>query len=730
MPRGVARLLALLAVAAVLPTLLLGAPTAPAAADTQPIEVLIESVTPALPTRADDLTIGGRIANTSDTEIALPQVQLRLSPLQLNSRGEITQVLDGTTDRTGLAIPDTLTSLGPTLAPGQQAQFQLSVPVKDLALAPELAGVFAIFVEALSGDVPVVEAGTVFPWFPQGAKLRPTRLAWVWPITQRPAMAADELVTDPALPAEFTPDGRLGRLIDAGQRYPVAWLLDTATWQTAAAMADGYRVAGPGGPQPGDQTTAAEQFAARMRTIMASGAATVSQFAMADADALQRGGLTQYVVRSASLPKVLSEQIASGTPPDELFDAPNGSIDPAALETLVDAGMREVLLGDRFFPPDPPLAYTPSGVTPISVAGNDVTGLLGDQILNRVLQLPLDTAAQRSRAKQEFLTQTALITLELPTDPRRVVVAPPPLWDPPKDWLDNLLRVVTKASWVRLASLADVAAATPVPRAATGYDQDSERGELPPDYIARIGALDEELDRLSRVAVDPAGFGESFSVALQRAASALWRFDEDGRNAFLDTIDRQIQEQKRKVRVVSSGTVTLAGDSGVVPLTIANDLDRPVSVGIELATTNPITLQYTPIDPVRIDAQEKAGVEVPVRVVGSQPMTVNVVLTDRDGRVYDDSATLELRSTASSRIATLVAVVGGVALVILVALNLFRRHRNSLATPASDELAETLSDEDAEADEAEAEEDDAEAPAEDLDGDAEEGDPHDGGHRV
>lgn len=75
-------------------------------------------------------------------------------------------------------------------------------------------------------------------------------------------------------------------------------------------------------------------------------------------------------------------------------------------------------------------------------------------------------------------------------------------------------------------------------------------------------------------------------------------------------------------------------------------------------------------------------------------------------------------------------MVGGVALVILVALNLFRRHRNSLATPASDELAEALSDEDAEADEAEAEEDDAEAPTEDLDGDADEGDPHDGGHRV
>ena len=96
---------------------------------------------------------------------------------------------------------------------------------------------------------------------------------------------------------------------------------------------------------------------------------------------------------------------------------------------------------------------------------------------------------------------------------------------------------------------------------------------------------------------------------------------------------------------------------------------------------------------------------MPVRVAGGQPMTVNVVLTDRDGRVYDDSAELELRSTASSRIATVVAVVGGVALVVLVSLNLFRRHRNAKLRPTPDEDAEAESDEDAEADEDLAEDD-------------------------
>lgn len=259
-------------------------------------------------------------------------------------------------------------------------------------------------------------------------------------------------------------------------------------------------------------------------------------------------------------------------------------------------------MNERVFPPEPPISYTPSGVTAVTVGGTEVTGLLSDQMLGRTLARPLTTAADRSRAKQEFLAQTALITLELPNEPRSVIASPPPLWDPPQAWLKRLVAAMSQADWVDLVDLSQVAQATSVPRVDNGYSEADRRRELPQEYIGRIKNLDDQLDRLSRIVIDPAGYGESFSLAIQRAGSALWRPDDSGRMLFLDTIEQQIQEQKRKVRVVSSGTVTLAGDSGIVPLTIANDLDRPVSVGVQLSTTNPITLQYTPIDPVRMDA--------------------------------------------------------------------------------------------------------------------------------
>ena len=659
-------------------------PTAPAVAEDAPAQVLIESVVPGAPQPKQTLRVSGRVANTGDAEIALPRMELRLSPLPLNSRGEINEVLDGSTERTGNALPATAVDLGASLVPGQQRNFTLSVPMSELGLDPAAAGVYAVFAELMSGELTIAQQGTTVPWFPPDAEYEASRLAWVWPITQRPALAADDLVIDPALPDEFAAGGRLSRLLDAGSRLRVSWLIDTATVDTARVLADGYQVPGPDGPEPGEQTDAAGQFADRLTGILSSQPTTITQYAWADDDALQRAGLDQFVVRSASLPSVTVDDEARGAPTQLAFAAPGGNSDESTLQALVDAGVRELLLSDQYYPPDPPTSFTPSGVTDVSVNGTETTGLLSDRLLSRSLARPLDTAADRSRARQAFLADTALLTLELPTESRSVIADAPLLWDPPERWLAGLARAVADAPWIRLVPLETVADATQTPRLALGYSDANRRRELPPDYTRRIGELDRELDQLTRIVVDPTGYGESFRLALQRSGSALWRDDEAGRTTFLDTIATQLQEQKDKVRVVSSGTVTLAGDSGVVPLTIANDLDRPVTVGVQLATDNPITLQYTPPEPIRIEAKEKSGVEVPVRVVGSQTMTVSIVLTDSEGELYDDSASIELRSTAASRVATIVVGVGAVALVILVSLNLMRRRRNRTDEPTPD----------------------------------------------
>ena len=425
--------------------------------------------------------------------------------------------------------------------------------------------------------------------------------------------------------------------------------------------------------QPGDSTDDAESFAAQLNQVAQAPSVVLPQFAADDADALQRAAMIPSLIRSATLPGVIKEQLNKGSNAQTVFVAPGGTSNESSLASLVDAGTRVVIMDDTTFPPDPTVSYTPSGITSMTAGGASIDVLLNDTRLAEHLSGPFATAAARSTARQAFLTETAMITLERPAEVRNVVALPSLTWDPPREWLAGVMRDIRSADWIRMVNLQTVLDSTPVPRDRRAYGPAAVERELPQQYMDRVRGLQEELERLSRVVNDPTGFGESFTLALQRASSSLWRTAPSARNLLVETIGAQLAVEREKLRVVSSGTVTLAGESGTLPLTIANDLDRAVTVGLELRTENAIRLQYTPPDPVRVDAQTKKSIEVPVRVVGSQPMSVDVILTDRDGEEFNNSATLELRSTAATQIASVIVGVGGIALAFLVVMNLWRR---------------------------------------------------------
>ncbi len=667
----------------------IGLVTAPAAAGApatqlragQP-EVLIDSVTPHAPRRRGSVTIQGRLANGGDTTLADPVVQIRFSPTPLLSREEVGLILSGESLRAGTVLPDTIKALNTDLAPGQQVGFRLTTPVRALNL-PESAGVYAFFVEALAGGVTQATSGTVVPWFPQTAEYEPSQLSLLWPVTQRPAVAANRLVVDPRVAEEYEPGGRLERLIRLGDTAAVTWLVDTATLQTSREMAGGYQVLTGGREEPGGSAGAARNIAEQLSAAVSNKPwVLLPQFAIADDDALAEGGLTSMVVRSASLPLVIRDSATPGSTAGLGYVTEPGAQRTQSLTTLVDAGVRVALMSDASFPPDPELPYTPSGVTSVDAAGTSIAVVLSDSRLATYLDGPFTTSAERSAALQGILADTAMITLERPAEPRNVAALPPLLWDPPRRWVNQLLKQLTDASWIRLVGVDTIlTGGGEVPRQDLGSTPGKGSETLPKRYIRRIERLQEDLEGLTRIVDEPDGFGESFTLALQRASSAHWRRHRNGRQRLLNTVAAQLQTERDRVRVVSSGTVTLAGDSGIVPLTIANDLDRSVTVSAQLRPQEGIGLDYEQPEPVSIDAEAKAGLEIPVRVIGSQAMTVNVVITDSEGQPFSDSASFELRSTAATRIAGVIVGVGGTAFAILVVLNLWRRRRNREQDP-------------------------------------------------
>jgi hypothetical protein len=140
--------------------------------------------------------------------------------------------------------------------------------------------------------------------------------------------------------------------------------------------------------------------------------------------------------------------------------------------------------------------------------------------------------------------------------------------------------------------------------------------------------------------------------------------------------------------VLSRAPVTLPGDSGVIPVTVANDLGRPARVGVRLVGTPATRFTAADVAPVTLAPGEKATLEVSARVLGTGPVTVAISLLTPDGRPFGPPVLTEVRSAAYARAAQW--VVGGLfgVLVILLGVNFVRRRRpgaSGVDAPAASE---------------------------------------------
>jgi hypothetical protein len=129
--------------------------------------------------------------------------------------------------------------------------------------------------------------------------------------------------------------------------------------------------------------------------------------------------------------------------------------------------------------------------------------------------------------------------------------------------------------------------------------------------------------------------------------------------------------------VLSSGTVIFSGDAGRVPVTIANDGEQAVTVGLALIGQPSARLESAPLAGIRVDPGKKVSVDLEARVVGGEPLSVAVQLLTPSGSRYGSPATISLVSTAYSRAAGWVVAAAFAALAAFVVIGITRRIRRS-----------------------------------------------------
>lgn len=669
------------AVACVLFGMLAFVPAAQAAPGTA--DVVIDRMTPLVPQPGGVLRLGGRLVSTSATELTSVQVRLHLSSVVISRRDQIDAVLstgfDGNWDRSEDYVLDwTKVDVSDGLAPGEQESFAFTVPLDDLPL--EGPGVYVLAVEALSsGPGGLTRSGlsrTFLPWFPDQT-VPPISLAWLWPLADHPARTASGVLLDDRTPIALSPGGRLHQLATIGGERPsiLTWVIDPALLQTAASISDGYFVEQEGKVVAGDRATQAGEWLDLVRQAIPPGSAHAMAYADLDAIAVQRADMPNDVVRSVTGASSVASQSLGIAIPGGFYWPPGGQLDRTTANLLASAGNSTVVLSNANAVPDRGMSAPPgNGIASLGTPSGTMIAITAEPRLASTLAMPQRNAAEVLLARQRFLAETGLAA-QLATSPTVLVAAPVDIrWSPSKRFIAPLLRATEEAPWLRPALLPDLLAS---PRSILVRQSVDPSIGLPDSYLDRVRRAQIRMSRVASVLQDPSPVTDPYSAAILRAQSSAWRDDVTTGERLVRSINTGLAERAGLVRVLSTGTITFSGDVGKVPVTVANDTDQTVTIGLALLSTPSTRLSSEPVQDIVIEPGRKVSLDVTARVVGSDPLPVRVQLLTPEGDRYGTPGTITLISAAYARAASWVVIAAFIALSVFVVVGVIQRIRRA-----------------------------------------------------
>ena len=143
------------------------------------------------------------------------------------------------------------------------------------------------------------------------------------------------------------------------------------------------------------------------------------------------------------------------------------------------------------------------------------------------------------------------------------------------------------------------------------------QAQISPAQLQGVTSAGDLLSDVGAITVQPGESLRNYREALLRCLSAFWRADPATGTQVLGRTSAQINALADKVRISSAGTVSFPGEEGRVPVTVSNDLDVPVKVGLTLTATPAYRIQPQAVTDLTIPPGERSSLEVPVSVVGS-----------------------------------------------------------------------------------------------------------------
>ncbi|RSN03561.1 hypothetical protein DMB42_33135 [Nonomuraea sp. WAC 01424] len=229
-----------------------------------------------------------------------------------------------------------------------------------------------------------------------------------------------------------------------------------------------------------------------------------------------------------------------------------------------------------------------------------------------------------------------------------------------------------------------------VPRAGLTYTEQDRKEELSAKYLAPVKEVAAQAQLTASVTTPKGPSG--FDAAVLRLTSSAWRNNTRAGRAITKLVSTAVDERIGKIRITDAPR-TLAGSNGVVPISVKNSLDKPITLHIDVKSNDRARLQIQPIpdEPLVIGGNQSGTLQVGMNATTSGDATVTVQLRTIDNLPYGKPQRLTIRTTGYTGIA--LVIVGAALTVMLAAVVtriLRRRSERRLARAGKSRESETV----------------------------------------
>ncbi|WP_433012827.1 hypothetical protein [Kribbella sp. CA-294648] len=589
-------------------------PAAAAPVADDPVQVTIDSFSPAAPKPGDAVTITGKVTNKSSTTFENPQAIFCIDSERLTTPEQLATVSteeDVAGDDSSCAsrrLPAESTAylpLGAPLAPQASAPFKLVVKWNEWGLTDQ-PGVYVVGVafrgnpsDRQSERDTAGQARTLMPVISKTAAPRRVNTALAVPLRHRPTLLADHLFLNESLAESMAPTGQLGRLLALGKKQTVTWLVDPAMIDEALTITGSdYRVAaGTGRSKPGTGRAVVKAWLDAFNETRKRSPVILLPYADADiASLVAAGKAADGLVNSA---RSMSAQYPLGNPVPANRSGLWLEGGEVSAKTLIGGavgfpGLRgdevNILSSSGWAPSERPKLQAGPVVNVLTPTGprKSVRAVIADSDLLAGGPDPA-TATQPLQLRQRFVAQTSLLA-GAGKGTASVVVVPPRSWEDDPRQIAAVQQAMAAAPWVTGVGIDQIN--DPTPRAVAAPAAPADVAGLSDEQLGKIKELNQSAKTYQELLSTPGEIPLGIKQAMVRSSSRQWETSPEDAQRFVDYQRKAVSTLLKQVRLVRNSTkghqeaikVNLSGSKGSFPLTVENGLD--VSIRVKLVVTS------------------------------------------------------------------------------------------------------------------------------------------------